>query len=157
MNITYRSAKYSDLKMLAGVRVSLIDEDSGLNDDEKKSLYKSVLDYMTDACYRAAFISFVAFDGKAFVGTASACLYSVLPGKKLPSGKNAYIQNVYVDPQYRRQGIGKKLVSMITDTVRKQGYSRITLHATKAGEELFKSCGFISVENLGLTEMVCPE
>ena len=50
---------------------------------------------------RETFISFLAFDGDVFVGIASACLYAVLPGKKLPRGKNAYIWFILVSINYR--------------------------------------------------------
>ena len=154
MNVTYRKATLNDIELLVNTRVSLIDEDSGLNEDEKINLYDSNKLYMQDAMKQETFVSFLAFDGDTFIGTASACLYAVLPGKKLPKGKNAYIQNVYVLPSYRRHGIGKMIVSMVIDEVKQRGYTRITLHATKMGKSLFNSCGFQSSENLGLTEMV---
>ena len=153
MNITYRKATLNDVELLVNTRVALIDEDSGLNENEKKSLYESNKSYMQDAMKRETFISFLAFDGDIFAGTASACLYAVLPGKKLPKGKNAYIQNVYVLPEYRRHGIGKQIISKLIDEVQQKGYTRISLHATQMGKSLFTDCGFQSTENLGLTEM----
>ena len=154
MNITYRKATLNDIELLANTRVKLIDEDSGLNENEKKNLYESNKAYMQDAMKKEIFISFLAFDDDVFVGTGSACLYAVLPGKKLPKGKNAYIQNVYVLPPYRRNGIGKNIITMLIDEVKQRGYTRITLHATKIGSIVFNNCGFQSAENIGLTEMV---
>ena len=154
MNLTYRKATVNDVELLVNTRVSLIDEDSGLNENEKKDLYDSNKEYMQTAMKQEIFIAFLAFDGDVFVGTASACLYAVLPGKKLPKGRNAYIQNVYVVPSYRRHGIGKKIISMLIDEVKRRDYTRITLHATKMGRDLFRNCGFQNSENLGLTEMV---
>ena len=159
MNIKYRAANLNDLELIVNTRVALIDEDSGLNEIEQKNLYESNKAYIQDSIKQGTFISFLAFDDDIFVGTASACLYAVLPGKKLPKGKNAYIQNVYVLPAYRRHGIGKNLVSMVIGKAKEKGYTRINLHATKMGMELFNDCGFQNTENLGLTEMVytCAE
>ena len=159
MNIKYRAANINDLELIVNTRVALIDEDSGLNENEKKNLYESNKAYIQDSMKKETFISFLAFDGDIFVGTASACLYAVLPGKKLPKGRNAYIQNVYVLPSYRRHGIGKNLVLMLVNKAKEKGYTRINLHATKMGMELFNDCGFQSTENLGLSEMVytCTE
>jgi len=153
MNIIYRKANINDIELLADTRVSLIDEDSGLNENEKKDLYESNIEYMQQAIKKDNFISFVAFDNNILVGTASACLYRTLPGKKLPKGRNAYIQNVYVLPSYRRHGIGKNIIKMIINEAKQRGYTRITLHATKIGEIFFSDCGFKSAENLGLNEM----
>jgi GNAT superfamily N-acetyltransferase len=154
MNIKYRAASLNDVELIVNTRVALIDEDSGLNENEKKNLYESNKAYIENAMTQETFISFLAFDDDVFVGTASACFYAVLPGKKLPKGKNAYIQNVYVLPSYRRHGIGKNLVLMVIDKAKEKGYTRINLHATKIGMELFSDCGFQSAENLGLTEMI---
>ena len=154
MNIIYRKATLNDVELLANTRVTLIDEDSGLNKNEKRDLFESNKTYMQDAMKQETFISFLVFDGDVFVGTGSACLYAVLPGKKLPKGKNAYIQNVYIVPSYRRNGIGKNIISMLIDEVKQRGYTRITLHASKMGEALFNNCGFQSAENLGLTQMI---
>lgn len=152
--MNFRKADFEDIELIVNTRVILIDEDSGLNENERKSLYESNKVYIQNAMKQDTFISFLAFDEDVFVGIASACLYAVLPGKKLPDGKNAYIQNVYVLPSYRRKGVGKKLISMVISEVKERGYTRITLHATKMGSELFNNCGFQNSENIGLTEMV---
>jgi GNAT superfamily N-acetyltransferase len=159
MNVKYRAANLNDVELIVNTRVTLIDEDSGLNEIEKRNLYESNKEYIENAIKQDTFISFLAFDDNVFVGTASACLYAVLPGKKLPKGKNAYIQNVYVLPAYRRQGIGKNLVSMVIDKAKEKGYTRINQKKKKMGIELFSKCGFQNTENLGLIEMIytCTE
>ena len=154
MDITYRRAVLSDVELLAHRRVELIDEDSGLDENEKKSLYENNRDFMLDAMLNHSYCAFLAFDGADFVGTCSVCLYATLPGKKLPNGKDAYIQNMYVLPAYRRRGIGKMLVSMAVGEALRRGHARVTLHATDAGMALFSQCGFQSGEDIGLSEMV---
>lgn len=152
--MTYRSATTDDIETLVSTRVKLIDEDSGLDDVEKKNIYDCNKEYMQNAMPAGQYFAFLAYDSDVFVGTCSACLYSVLPGKKLPKGKNAYIQNVYVSPLYRRRGVGKVLVKMTVNEALARGHARITLSATQMGAALFKECGFQFTEDTGLTEMV---
>jgi len=80
-------------------------------------------------------------------------LHIVLLGKKLPKGKQAYIQNVYVLLAYRRNGIGRELIRLTVSDALQQGHTRITLSATKKGSSLFEKCGFVAMPNVGLTDM----
>lgn len=153
MPITYRRATIDDAPLIVDLRIRSIDEDSGLTEPEKESLRASNMAYIANAMPKDAFVSFLAYDGDRPVGTASACLHSVMPGKKLPLGQDAYIQNVYVSPGHRRRGVGKALIGLLLEEIGRRGDMRITLHATKMGQALFRECGFDTTENLGLTEM----
>ena len=153
MNIVYRQAERDDIELIATMRVLLIYEDSGLNTGEKDALFQNNIVYIKDAMTNESYFAFLAYCGEKCVGTSSACLYSVLPGKKLPKGKQAYIQNVYVLPEYRRMGIGRELIQLTVHTAIKRGHTRITLSATEKGSELFKKCGFVHIPNVGLTDM----
>lgn len=155
MIITYRKAIASDVELLVNTRLNLLEEDSGeMADNERQLLYQSNKEYMEAGIANGSFFAFLAFDGDAFAGSCSACLYSVLPGRKLPGGKNAYIQNMFVVPRYRRNGIGKTLVSMCVNEALKLGYNRITLHATQKGKLLFANCGFKTDDDKKLVLMV---
>ena len=155
MDITYRKAGLPDVELLVAARLSLLEEDSGaMTDNERQALYQGNKDHMQGGMANGSFFAFMAFEGDVLVGTCSACLYAVLPGRKLPNGKNAYIQNVFVDPRYRRNGIGKKLVSMCVDEAMSMNYNRITLHATGKGQLLFADCGFKPADNEKLVLMV---
>lgn len=158
MNITYRRASIDDAKRIVGARLLLLTEDSGyIRDEERIQLYENNMSHIQMNIANNTFISYLAFDGDTFVGTCSACLYSVLPGRKLPNGKHAYIQNVYVIPSYRRNGIAKKLIELIISEVKKNGYHGISLHATEMGKLLFEKCGFTSDNKVQLTSMKYQE
>ena len=157
MNVLYKEATQSDIELIATIRVSLINEDSGLTESEKDTLYQNNFNYMQDAMSAGQYFAFLAYCGKECVGTSSACLYSVLPGKKLSKGKQAYIQNVYVLPEYRRNGIGMELIRLTVFKAIEMGHSRITLSATEKGSALFRKCGFVNMPDVGLTDMEYAE
>lgn len=155
MNITYRKACASDVELLVNTRLNLLEEDSGeMTDQERQLLYLSNKSYMETGISNGSFYAFLAFDGDAPVGSCSVCLYSVLPGRKLPNGRNAYIQNMFVTPLYRRNGVGKILTSMCIKEAMERSYSRISLHATQKGKLLFQQCGFKMEDNEKLVLMV---
>ncbi len=155
MNITYRKANASDVELLVKTRLDLLEEDSGvMTDQERELLYQSNKNHMETGLSNGSYFAFLAFDGNTFVGTCSVCLYSVLPGRKLPTGGNAYIQNMYVLPSYRRNGIGKALTSKCINEAQRLHHSRITLHATQKGQLLFAHCGFKVADSNKLILMV---
>ena len=58
----------------------------------------------------------------------------------------AYLADVFIDENYQRQGLGKWLVEMILAHPELQGLRRILL-ATKDAHNLYKKCGFTSINN----------
>ena len=61
-----------------------------------------------------------------------------------PSGNKAYIMNMYTRPEYRRQGIARKLLTILINDAKARGVSFITLEATKMGRPLYENAGFVS-------------
>jgi GNAT superfamily N-acetyltransferase len=154
MKIEYRFATLSDMELLLQTRIALIEEDSGpFSEQDKEVFAENCRKVMEKGLKSGAFFAVLAFCDNTFAGTASVSLYHVLPGRKLPQGGNAYIQNVYVVPGYRRSGIGKNLIEMAVNEARRLGYYRITLHATSKGKLLFERCGF-KQEEVSLQYMV---
>lgn len=56
--------------------------------------------------------------------------------------RRATILNVYTDPEYRRCGIGRRIMQTMIDWCRGEGLARITLHASDDGRHLYESLGF---------------
>jgi ribosomal protein S18 acetylase RimI-like enzyme len=69
-----------------------------------------------------------------------------------PSGKKAYIMNMYTEPDYRRRGIAWKTLDLIVNEARSRGVVFITLEATKMGRPLYEKYGFITMDD----EMILP-
>ena len=144
MQIEYRVATSQSIKDILDIRVRLVEEDSGLFSPEEKQRFRManeetlVHNFAIDSE-----LAILAYHEQEPIGACCASLYLVLPGRKLPNGKNAYIQNVYIAPAYRRKGIGKQLLKMVLQELDARGYGRITLHATDMGKNLFVSCGFV--------------
>jgi GNAT superfamily N-acetyltransferase len=64
-------------------------------------------------------------------------------GQALVFGKTAWLGNICVKNEYRRQGIGTALTSELVDRCLGQGAGTVTLSATYSGEGLYKKLGFI--------------
>ena len=65
------------------------------------------------------------------------------PGPINLSGKIAYIFNLFTLPEFRSQGIAKRIMQAILEWIKDVGIDIVTLHATEEGEELYNNLGFI--------------
>ena len=54
-----------------------------------------------------------------------------------------YIWNVYVESNYRRQGIATALMNEATNYLKSIGCTRIVLHASPSGKPVYENLGFI--------------
>jgi len=62
-------------------------------------------------------------------GCGAICLAEELPTPDNPSGKCAYLTNIYVRKEYRRRGVGHAIVRWLVDKARQSGCDRIYLEA----------------------------
>ncbi len=68
------------------------------------------------------------------------------------TGKRAHLMNVYTMKEWQRQGIARKMVSMLIDEAWKRGNTEISLDATEEGRPLYERLGFTeSTEGMVLT------
>lgn len=58
----------------------------------------------------------------------------------------AYIPYLLVSPEYQKQGIGEKLVSMILSEY--ESYERIVLLTEKDTVDFYKQCGFLEPQSI---------
>jgi GNAT superfamily N-acetyltransferase len=64
--------------------------------------------------------------------------------------RRATILNVYTDPAFRRRGLARHLMQTMIDWCRRQGFARVTLHASDDGRHLYESLGFENSNELRL-------
>ncbi len=84
----------------------------------------------------------LAFDGEEAVGCASISYIRIMPTFSHPTGNRAHLMNVYTKAGYRRNGISKKMVTMLIDEAKEKGVTEISLDATEMGRPLYESLGF---------------
>ena len=70
-----------------------------------------------------------------------------MPTYHNPTGKKAYIMNMYTAPEYRRKGIAIHTLDLLVKDAREQGVSQITLEATEMGRSLYEKYGFVKMED----------
>jgi GNAT superfamily N-acetyltransferase len=67
------------------------------------------------------------------------------PAQPRPQAKwliDPYLLSMFTEPQFRRMGVGSRIVEEAIAWCRKQGHNRILLHASKKGRGLYRKYGF---------------
>jgi GNAT superfamily N-acetyltransferase len=118
-------------------------EDMHYNDpialDTMASLSSS---YLTSAMADGSFRAWLASDGDRMVA-GGAVVISPWPAHPYDlQCRRATILNVYTDPEYRRRGIARQLMQTMIDWCKREGFARVTLHASDDGRHLYQSLGF---------------
>jgi len=67
---------------------------------------------------------------------------------EIVSGRQAIIQNVYTEPDWRRRGLGTLLMKEIIAWSQGAGIDSLVLHASDEGRPLYERLGFISTTEM---------
>ncbi len=78
-------------------------------------------------------------------------LRRVVPTPRFPTGFSGYVHTVSTKPAFRRRGVSRQLLIMVSDLAEERGVDRFELHATPRGKPLYASEGY--VERTGGAEM----
>ena len=52
------------------------------------------------------------------------------------------ILNVYTEPEFRRQGVARKVMQAILEWIKARGLHSVNLHASPEGRHLYETLGF---------------
>ena len=85
-------------------------------------------------------------DGDGIVG-GGGVLVVPWPGTQ---PQRAWIQNVYVAPEFRRRGIAREIMRTLIDWCRDQGFNSVNLHASTDGRPLYEQLGFEATNEMRL-------
>lgn len=147
-NYKYKKATIADIDELVRTRIIVLRAANKLSNDVDMSLVeKESYEYYKSALETGEHVAYLVYDNETFIGTGGVSFYQVMPTYHNPTGKKAYIMNMYTASEYRRQGIAFHTLDLLVKDVRKQDVSQITLEATEMGRPLYEKYGFVKMED----------
>ena len=154
MDLIYKRATLEDINTLVETRIEVLRAanklcaDTDMGEVERQSYL-----YYQKALSDGSHIAYLVFDESGCIGTGGVSFFQVMPTYHNPSGKKAYIMNMYTNPKYRRKGIAYKTLDMLIKEIKSKGISSISLEATDMGRPLYEKYGFVKINS----EMELPE
>jgi ribosomal protein S18 acetylase RimI-like enzyme len=154
-----RPADVNDIPILAGHRAAMFTDMGQLPSSSRTPLIDATASYLREAMPRGDYLAWVAETrepSSASVGGVGVQLRPILPrprpgAAELELGPEAIILNVYVEPAWRRRGVGEALVRTVLDALSSRGIRRIVLHASNDGRRLYERLGFAATNEMRLS------
>ena len=144
MEIKYRRLISDDLDRFIAMRINQLREEGAKEDTD---LRPALLDYYTRHTADGTFVSWLAVDGDKIVGTSGMSFVEKPPYFGCPSGKMGLLSSMYTDPEYRRQGIARELLSRVVGEARRYGCGTVQITASDMGVLLYTDFGFVKNGN----------
>ena len=146
MELDFRKATTDDLDILTKTRIEVLRAANGLDDNTNMSrVEKETRAYYENALANGSHTAYLVFDGDVFIGAGGISYYTVMPTFHNPTGRKAYIMNMYTRPDHRRMGIAAKTLDLLIQDAKKRNITFISLEATDMGRKLYERYGFVSM------------
>jgi GNAT superfamily N-acetyltransferase len=87
---------------------------------------------------------FLIEDDGQVIGGCGLSTFRIPPMAHQKSGLYSYLSNMFVEPEHRGKGVGRKLLIHVIDYCRAEDIGIILLHASNLGYPLYTSEGFNS-------------
>lgn len=139
MEIEYRKLSEKELDVFIEMRINQLREEGAKEDIDLKP---ALLDYYQRHMKDGTFVSWLALDGNNIIGTSGMSFVEKPPYFGCPSGKIGLLSSVFTNPNYRRNGIAKELLSRIVNEAKQYGCGTIQITASDMGVKLYTDFGF---------------
>lgn len=148
IHIEFKRVTLEDIEELVRTRIIVLRAANKLSDDVDMSIVEQEsYTYYKRALEVNEHIAYLVYDNDKFIGAGGVSFYQVMPTYHNPSGKKAYIMNMYTAPEYRRQGIAFHTLDLLIKDAKERGVSSIALEATDMGRPLYEKYGFVKMED----------
>lgn len=144
MKIEYKRLTEKELDNFIDKRIHQLREEGA---KEEIDLVPALKDYYQRHMAEGTFVSWIALDGNMMIGTSGMSFVEKPPYFGCPSGKIGLLSSMYTDPDYRRKGIAKELLSRVIKDAKEYGCGTIQITASEMGVKLYTDFGFVHNEN----------
>ena len=144
MKIDYRRLTENELDTFIDMRIKQLREEGAKEDID---LVPALKDYYTRHMADGTFVSWLAFDGDDIIGTSGMSFVEKPPYFGCPSGRIGLLSSMFTNPNYRRKGIAKELLSCVVNDARNYGCGTIQITASDMGVKLYTDFGFVHNDN----------
>ncbi|MFN7926184.1 MAG: GNAT family N-acetyltransferase [Bryobacteraceae bacterium] len=149
--VTIRRANLSESPLLARHRRAMFRAMGYRDEAALEAMELSFAEWVREKLASGVYFAWLALHstGEPIAG-AGVWLMDWPPHMVGPGAPRANILNIYVEPEWRRQGIARQLTQTALDFCRERGIGAVILHASPEGRALYESLGFTSTNEMRL-------
>ena len=142
--MVFRWAKLEDLEEMLSLRMEAVREIFSFKGNvDCSSLEGTTRDYYALHLRTGTHAAIIVEENGIPVGTGGICFEEELPSPDNPSGRSAYLMNVYVRPEERGKGIGTEIVRRLLKRCEEERTGKIYLESTPLGRKVYYKLGFV--------------
>jgi GNAT superfamily N-acetyltransferase len=145
-SVTIRQATLADLPLLLQYRRAMAEEMDDGDEAAVNRMITALEPYLRTAISDGRWHSWLAEPG----GCGSLEIVKWVPSRQDPTPRRAWIHSLYIEPSFRRRGIGRRITETIIAWCREQGFEWIYLHASDQGRPLYETLGFVPSSEMRL-------
>ena len=142
--IQYRKLTADDLDTFIQMRIRQLREEGAQEDFD---LVPALKDYYDRHMADGTFVSWLALDEEKIIGTSGMSFVEKPPYYGCPTGRIGLLSSMYTDPEYRRQGIARELLTRVVEEARAYGCGTVQITASDMGVLLYTNFGFVKNGN----------
>ncbi len=142
--VRYQKLTENELDTFIEMRIQQLREEGATEDID---LVPALHDYYSRHMADGTFVSWLAMDGDRIVGTSGMSFVEKPPYFGCPNGRIGLLSSMFTDPDYRRMGIAKELLSRVIDEARDYGCGTVQITASDMGVLLYTDFGFVKNNN----------
>ena len=142
--IRYRKLTTGQLDSFIQMRIRQLREEGAKEDID---LVPALKDHYERHMSDGTFVAWLAMDGEKIIGTSGMSFVEKPPYYGCPTGRIGLLSSMYTDPEYRRQGIAKELLTRVVEEARAYGCGTVQITASDMGVLLYSDFGFVKNSN----------
>jgi len=139
--VSIEAATADDLPLLVRHRRGMYRE-MGYADQRLDRMQEASHDFLAEAMRDGSYYGWVVKIAGRVVSSGGLHFVEWPPGGDDPGTRRAWIHGIYTEPDFRRRGLGRRLIEWIVAWCREKGCSAVFLHASQQGRPLYESMGF---------------
>jgi GNAT superfamily N-acetyltransferase len=141
---SYRQASYDELSVAARLRLAMMAELDGADLDQQYPGWRQRFVEFYARRMRAGNAGFWLAEQDGQIAGMAVAFLLVNQRSEIFGEECAYLNNVYVVPQWRKRGIGSRLTQTAVAWARERGCVVVRLRASSLGRSMYAALGFVS-------------
>ena len=160
--IEIRRATDADAYVIAEQRVVMFRDMGSLDASIEGELLETATRRLREAIASGEYVAWLAHptgEPQRIIGGSGVQLRPLFPrpderGTRVLIGREGIVLNVYVERDFRRRGLARRLMQVILDWVPSTDIVRLVLHASDEGLQLYESMGFVQTSEMRYTRLL---